>query len=303
MPFAQRVCGPVLPLLLLAGSLGVGLPASGQTAAQTQRLAQVTPSTITGRLDNTSASAEGRYVAVHPLEATAGEIITLELASDEFDAFLVLLNPSGEIFTGNDNSGDGTNAWLTVELPTSGVYQIVVSSRLTGETGSYTLSWRPATAADQSLQNAAQLNRQAIELYQAGRYGEAEPLFQEALGIRREQLGDRHPLVALSLNNLAALYNNQGRYDEAEPLYQQSLELSRELLGDSPAETLRERHPDVAGSLFNLGALRYNQGRYPETLDLFLEAEDIYLTTLGTDHPHTQALQSWLARTRAALEE
>jgi hypothetical protein len=99
------------------------------------------------------------------------------------------------------------------------------------------------------------------------------------------------------------LYNSQGRYAEAELLDQQALDLRRELLGDSPAETLRERHADIAGSLFNLGGLRYNQGRYPEAVDLLVEAEDIYLTTLGTDHPHTQALQSWLARTRAALEE
>jgi tetratricopeptide (TPR) repeat protein len=115
------------------------------------------------------------------------------------------------------------------------------------------------------------------------------------LAINEKALGPDHPNTATTLNNLALLYNSQGRYAEAEPLYQQALELSRELLGD--------RHPDVAGSLFNLGALRYNQGRYPEALDLFLEAEDIYLTTLGADHPHTQTLQSWLARTRAALEE
>jgi tetratricopeptide (TPR) repeat protein len=99
------------------------------------------------------------------------------------------------------------------------------------------------------------------------------------------------------------LYNSQGRYAEAKPLDQQALDLRRELLGDSPAETLRERHPDVANSLFNLGTLRYNQGRYPEALDLLQSAETIFLTTLGADHPQTKSLQSWLAATRAALEE
>jgi tetratricopeptide (TPR) repeat protein len=73
----------------------------------------------------------------------------------------------------------------------------------------------------------------------------------------------------------------------------EALALRRELWG--------ERHPDVADSLFNLGAVRYNQGHYPEALDLLLEAEAIYLQTLGADHPTTQALQSWLAGTRAAL--
>ena len=106
-------------------------------------------------------------------------------------------------------------------------------------------------------------------------------------------MGERHPHVAGSLNNLAGLYDNQGRYGLAEPLYQQALELRQELLG--------ECHPHVADSLFNLGVLRYNQGRYPEALALLLEAEAIYLSSLGADHPTTQALQSWLAATRAAL--
>ncbi len=52
-----------------------------------------------------------------------------------------------------------------------------------------------------------------------------------------------------------------------------------------------------------LGTLRYNQKRYPEALDLLQSAEAIFLNTLGADHPQTQALQSWLAGTRAALEE
>ncbi|NJM99279.1 MAG: tetratricopeptide repeat protein, partial [Phormidesmis sp. RL_2_1] len=48
------------------------------------------------------------------------------------------------------------------------------------------------------------------ELYRSqGRYGEAEPLFVEALAIRKTELGDRHPDTATSLNNLAGLYRSQ----------------------------------------------------------------------------------------------
>jgi tetratricopeptide (TPR) repeat protein len=142
--------------------------------------------------------------------------------------------------------------------------------------------------------NALLFSRTGYYFDEKGLYNEAEPLYQQALDLRRELLGERHPDVATSLNNLALLYDNQGRYDEAEPLYIQALNLRRELLG--------ERHPDVAGSLFSLGALRYNQGRYPEALDLLVEGEVIFLHTLGADHPDTQALQSWLVATRAALE-
>jgi hypothetical protein len=65
---------------------------------------------------------------------------------------------------------------------------------------------------------------------------------------------------------------------------------------------LGEAHPAVASSLFNLGALRYNQGRYSEALALLLQAQPIYLSKLGPGHPRSQALQSWIDDTQAALD-
>ena len=46
----------------------------------------------------------------------------------------------------------------------------------------------------------------------------AEPLFKRALKIREEALGPDHPLVATTLNNLAALYRATGRNLEAQEL-------------------------------------------------------------------------------------
>ena len=110
-----------------------------------------------------------------------------------------------------------------------------------------------------------------------GRYSEAEPLYQESLDIRRERLGDRHPVVAASLNNLAELYRDQGRYGKAEPLYYESLNILRERLGD--------RHPDVAQSLNNLAALYEIQGHYDEAESRFQESLDIWREQLGERHP------------------
>ncbi|MEM9908006.1 MAG: CHAT domain-containing tetratricopeptide repeat protein, partial [Cyanobacteria bacterium P01_D01_bin.44] len=105
----------------------------------------------------------------------------------------------------------------------------------------------------------------------------AEPRYQEDLDILREQMGERHPLVATSLNNLANLYQEQGRYVEAEPRYQEALDILREQLG--------ERHPDVATSLNNLANLYVNQGRYVEAEPLYQEALAIYREQLGERHP------------------
>ncbi|WP_130758759.1 tetratricopeptide repeat protein, partial [Microcystis aeruginosa] len=81
------------------------------------------------------------------------------------------------------------------------------------------------------------------------------------LDLRKRLLGDNHPDVAASLNNLAGLYKSQGRYTEAEPLYREALDLRKRLLGDN--------HPDVAASLNNLAGLYKSQGRYTEAEPLY----------------------------------
>ncbi|NEO01769.1 MAG: tetratricopeptide repeat protein [Moorea sp. SIO3I7] len=67
-------------------------------------------------------------------------------------------------------------------------------------------------AEELSLAEASQLTQQAIKLYQQGKYSEAIPLAERALEIRQEILGEEHPDVAISLNNLAGFYESQGRY-------------------------------------------------------------------------------------------
>ena len=49
-----------------------------------------------------------------------------------------------------------------------------------------------------------------------GKYGEAEPLYKEALAGHQKALGQDYPDTLLSLNNLASLYHKQGKYSEAE---------------------------------------------------------------------------------------
>jgi tetratricopeptide (TPR) repeat protein len=56
--------------------------------------------------------------------------------------------------------------------------------------------------------------------------------------LRKRLLGEDHPDVASSLNNLASLYDSQGRYSEAEPLYLQALELAERVLGVNHPNTV-----------------------------------------------------------------
>ena len=60
-----------------------------------------------------------------------------------------------------------------------------------------------------------------------GRHAEAEPLYKQAMEIRRTALGERHPDYATSLNNLAVLYDAMGRQAEAEELRKKAMAIHR----------------------------------------------------------------------------
>lgn len=95
--------------------------------------------------------------------------------------------------------------------------------------------------------SAAQLEQQANQLYQAGRYQDAIVPAQRVLAIREKVLGPEHPNIATALNNLALLYKATGAYAKAEPLYQRALAIREKALGPE--------HPSTAHSLKNLAAL------------------------------------------------
>lgn len=75
-----------------------------------------------------------------------------------------------------------------------------------------------------------------------GLYAIAEPWFQQCVSVVQTRLGEEHPDVASSYNDLAGLYNSQGRYSEAEPLYKKALSIAELSLGvDHPnTATIRE---------------------------------------------------------------
>ena len=133
-------------------------------------------------------------------------------------------------------------------------------------------------------------------LYEAqGQYGDAEPMYVEALAMWRQLHGaDKdHPDIASGLNNLAGLYKAQGRYGEAEPLMMEALAMLERVVGASHEPPLhaalgREKdHPNIAASLNNLGELYRAQGRYDGAESMYVEAlaMDRRLHGAEKDHP------------------
>jgi CHAT domain-containing protein/Tfp pilus assembly protein PilF len=138
-----------------------------------------------------------------------------------------------------------------------------------------------------ALQEAEQLNKQVLKLYNEAKYSTAIPLAERALAIREKILGNIHRDVATSLNNLGLLYKEQGNYQKAEPLYQRALAINEKLLG--------QEHLGVTPSLSNLATLYQNQGKYQQAETLYKRALAIREKVVGKEHSLVAASLSNLA--------
>jgi CHAT domain-containing protein/Flp pilus assembly protein TadD len=122
-----------------------------------------------------------------------------------------------------------------------------------------------------SLNNLAELYRMQ------GCYLEANPLYLQALTIRKKLLGSEHPDVAQSLNNLAALYHSQGNYSEAEKYFLESLEFWKSIFG--------AEHFQIATNLNNLAEIYREQGKYLKAEQVHLEVLGMRKRLFGDEHP------------------
>jgi CHAT domain-containing protein/tetratricopeptide (TPR) repeat protein len=123
------------------------------------------------------------------------------------------------------------------------------------------------------------LQKQATELYQAGKYAEGISVAQSALDLAENALGPAHPKTASSLNDLAVFFASQGENAKAEPLYQRALAIREKALGSE--------HPDTAETLHNLAMSYRAQRQYAKAEPLAERALAIFEKTLGRDHPDT----------------
>lgn len=99
-------------------------------------------STIRGTLTPQDAQTDsGWYHDDYTFSGSAGQVVQIDLQSDEFDTFIDLYRGAPWLAQ-DDDGGDGLDAHLVYTLPESGTYTICARSRYANRTGSYTLSLR-----------------------------------------------------------------------------------------------------------------------------------------------------------------
>jgi hypothetical protein len=85
-------------------------------------------------------SRDKSYVQQWEIAAAQGAVVTIDLASDRFDAYLIVYGPGLAKDLQDDDSGGNCNARITVRFPQRGVYHIAVTSTEQRQVGPFSLS-------------------------------------------------------------------------------------------------------------------------------------------------------------------
>jgi tetratricopeptide (TPR) repeat protein len=138
----------------------------------------------------------------------------------------------------------------------------------------------------------------ARNLHFLGRYAEAEPLYREALAIRRHLLGETSYLTSESLLDLGSLLHSRGEAAAAEPLLRRVVAIRLRLSGPDD--------PKLGTPLRILGQAREDQGDRVGAERLYRKSIAVLRQGLGGEDPVVAMSQDSLGRLLVAkgdLEE
>lgn len=98
-----------------------------------------------GTLDGTDTvlPSDGSRYDEYSFEAEAGQAVTIRLESSDFDPYVALFSPNGQLVGENDDANQSEkNAVLTLTLPMTGRYRVVVNAYDSTGQGQYLLTVR-----------------------------------------------------------------------------------------------------------------------------------------------------------------
>lgn len=135
---------PVFPALLAAAAITAAtLPATAQTRSvlsllPTEDRRLTIGSEASGALSASDfVSTYDAYLEAWELEGRAGNTVTIDLVSDDFDAMLYLTGPGLADTMSDDDGGDGCNARLSFTFLESGTFHVVATTLNSRTTGTY----------------------------------------------------------------------------------------------------------------------------------------------------------------------
>jgi hypothetical protein len=110
---------------------------------------------LSGRLESTDTREDNKYRDVYSFQGISGQRIVVDLASPDFDTYLIVQPPTGAALTNDDFDGETRRSRIDTTLNVSGSYTVIATSFGTTTTGSYILEYPGGTGA----LNATVVNR------------------------------------------------------------------------------------------------------------------------------------------------
>ncbi|MDD2466182.1 MAG: tetratricopeptide repeat protein [Desulfobulbus sp.] len=164
----------------------------------------------------------------------------------------------------------------------------------------------------------------------SGQYQKAGPLYKESMTVLAQKLGQEHPEMAVSWQQIGEFQETMGEYDKAVSLYKKALAILEKKRGpEHPAlaailrklaalcvelelepeavplyeklvriqeKALRPTHPQLVISLNNLAEAYRLRGRYAEAEACYLKTLHINVELNGDEHPGVAAILQELAK-------
>ena len=124
-------------------------------------------SSVDATLLNTDCLADDdTLLDFYEFAGDAGDEVLIDLTSDEFDTFLFLLQPDGQIFAFDDDGGTGANSRIAATLDQTGSWFIVANNYFfqPSDPGNYTLTLSCNTPACRSDMTAMCLNQERFRV-------------------------------------------------------------------------------------------------------------------------------------------
>jgi len=126
-------------------------------------------SDVDGTLSSSDRTVLGSPAQAWALEGVSGQSVSIDLISDEFDAYLLVQGPGLDAWLQDDDGAGGCNSRVTLDLPETGLFRVVASS-LGSNVGFYRLvvsevpgPVRDETCSGISNEPAPERNVDAIE--------------------------------------------------------------------------------------------------------------------------------------------
>ena len=143
--------------------------------------------TLTGSLDLSdvpSVARTGSRSDCYTFSSVADEGIIVSIISNDFDTYLSLLDPSGQVIASDDDGGEGSDSRIpeegTLTIPATGDYSIEVTSFFSDETGTYSLTLQRVDALSLMTTVTSPADKSKPDPYPGGSKDEAGKIVKKS---------------------------------------------------------------------------------------------------------------------------